>query len=130
MFFTALSQEEALMLDPLVLAFVGDGVYTLYVRAHLAGSGKKTGGLHKDSVRYVSAYGQAEAFDAVYPALTEEERDICRRARNHHNRTAPKNTDLETYKKATALEALVGYYYLVRDESRLEQILRRSVCPE
>ena len=126
MFFTAFSRDKALRADPLVLAFVGDSVYTLYVRSQLAEkTGKKSGGLHNDSVKYVSAHGQAEIFDRIYPTLDEGERDICRRARNHHNKTVPKNTDGETYKKATALEALVGYYYLTRDEYRLEQILRQ-----
>jgi ribonuclease-3 family protein len=119
-----ITPERAVALNPLALAFVGDGVCTLYVRARLvAASDKKAGALHEIAKKYVSAYGQAAAFDRIWDALSGEEQDLCRRARNTHNATRAKNTDLETYKKATALEALVGYYYLIGNEGRLAQIL-------
>ena len=35
-----------------------------------------------------------------------------------------KNTDIETYKKATSFEALVGYVYLQGNFERLKQILK------
>ena len=122
-----LSADRALALNPLSLAFIGDAVCALFVRARLArSSDKKAGGLHEDAKKYVSAYGQAAALDRVWDSLNEGERDVCRRARNAHNNTKAKNTDLETYKKATALEALIGYYYLIRNEARLTELLELS----
>ena len=124
MFTPLLPKERALALNPLALAFVGDGVCAAFVRARLvSASDKKAGALHEAAKKYVSAYGQAAAFDRIYDGLTEEERDICRRARNTHNATKAKNTDLETYKKATSLEALIGYLHLTGENTRLSEIL-------
>ena len=128
MFTEPLSKDRALALNPLALAFIGDAASTLYVRTQLIShSDKKAGALHEDAKKYVSAYGQAAVLDRIWETLSEDEQGLCRRARNAHNNTKPKNTDPETYKKATAIEALIGYYYLINDEYRLEQILRHII---
>lgn len=111
-------------LNVLVLAFVGDAAHTLFVRTRLCGaSDGKAGALHSRAKKYVSAKGQAAALDKVMPLLTAEETDLCRRARNHHNKTAAKNADLATYKKATEFEALLGYHYLSGNESRFNELI-------
>ena len=127
MFRTVLTEQKVNSLNALVLAFMGDAVHTLYVRQRLcAASDGKAGLLHKTAKKYVSAPGQAAAYDLILPQLSEAEADICRRARNHHNKTAAKNTDLATYKKATAFEALIGYHYLSGNETRLNELLEMS----
>ena len=59
-----------------------------------------------------------------YNSLTDEEKDIIRRARNAKIGHIAKNSDIETYKKATSLEALIGYLYLKGNYSRLNEILK------
>ena len=116
-------------LNVLVLAFIGDAAHTLFIRTRLCGaSDGKAGALHSRAKKYVSAKGQAAALDTVAPMLTEEEADICRRARNHHNKTAAKNADLATYKKATAFEALLGYHYLLGNENRFNELIEKSLA--
>ena len=44
--------------------------------------------------------------------LSEAEEALVRRARNHKSASKPKNADAMDYKYATALEALIGYWYL------------------
>ena len=46
---------------------------------------------------------------------------MARRGRNAHSRP-PKNQDPGDYARATALEALVGYLYLLGRHSRLEEL--------
>ena len=122
-----MTSEKINSLNVLVLAFVGDAAHTLFIRTRLCEqSDGKAGLLHKTAKRYVSAVGQAAAYDIIAPQLSERESDICRRARNHHNKTAAKNTDLATYKKATAFEALIGYHYLSGNETRLNELLEKS----
>ena len=122
-----MTAEKVNSLNVLVLAFVGDAAHTLFIRTKLCGaSDGKAGLLHKTAKRYVSAVGQAAAYDVIAPQLSEQEADICRRARNHHNKTAAKNTDLATYKKATAFEALIGFHYLSGNETRLNELLEKS----
>ena len=56
LFFKTLPPEEAKQLSPVTLAFVGDAVYSLYVRAKLVlQSDKKPAELQKQSSASVSA---------------------------------------------------------------------------
>ena len=128
MFAIPLAKEKIDSLNALVLAFVGDAVHTLYVRRRLcAASDGKAGLLHKEAKKYVSARGQAAAYDNIIRGLSYEEADVCRRARNHHNKTTAKHTDLAVYKKATAFEALIGRHYLSGNEERLNELLEISM---
>ena len=77
--------------------------------------------LHRRAVARVNAAAQARAFAAVEPLLSKEEADVARRGRNAHSRP-PKNQDPGDYARATALEALVGYLYLLGRHSRLEEL--------
>jgi len=107
-------------LSPVALAFLGDAVYELMVRAGLLRSGTMPAGkLHGLAVKRVSAAAQARCYDTVADVLSEEEHDILRRGRNAHTARAPKSCTPEDYRKATAIEALFGYLYLKGDTTRL-----------
>ena len=72
-FFPEMSREQAKMLSPLSLAFVGDAVYTLYAREKvIAASDAKNGALHAEATKIVRAAGQAVSADAIIGMLTEE----------------------------------------------------------
>lgn len=121
---TPLTKEQALGLDALVLAYVGDGVQSLYVRAYLAvAKGGKTGRLHHESVSKVSAVAQAEEADAVRDLFTPEEDDVYRKARNHKSKSTAKNASVCDYRKASGLEAVWGYLYLTGQNERLGYLL-------
>jgi len=121
-FETVLSPEQ---ISPLTLAFVGDAVYEVYVRTMVAAGSKASAGvLHRTAVRYVCAGAQSAAVDALCDKLTEQELTIYKRGRNAHPHTSAKNADIVDYRRATGLEALVGYLYLKKDFTRLEEIMR------
>lgn len=117
-------KNQVHLLNPLVLAYIGDAVYELNVRTKVIDKGNiKTSNMHRRSIEYVRAKSQAEALDRIIEKLTELELDLVRRARNTHSLTVPKNADLEEYKKATALESLIGYLYLKEDYTRVQEII-------
>ena len=117
-------KNQVHLLNPLVLAYIGDAVYELNIRTKVIDKGNiKTSNMHRRSIEYVRAKSQAEAIDRIMEKLTEVELDLVRRARNTHSLTVPKNADLEDYKKATALEALIGYLYLKEDYNRVQEII-------
>ena len=60
----------------------------------------------------------------LIPSLKENELNIVRRARNAKTNNIAKNSDIETYKKATSYEALIGYLYLTGNFERLNEILK------
>ena len=109
-------------LNPGVLAFVGDAVYGLLVRTHLAGINRQSKDLHSLSVDYVKAPAQAKAYKIIEPVLTEKESDIFKRGRNFHTNSPPKNATLGEYHTATGLEALFGYLYLSGEAKRAEEL--------
>ncbi len=109
---------------PLVLAFVGDAVYGLYMRTRLAETGTTTmNTLHKEASRLVCAEAQYHAIQHITPLLSEEEMQVFRHGRNAKSGTVPKNADVIHYRHATGLEALVGFLYLEKRQDRLDFIL-------
>ncbi len=110
-------------LSPLMLAFVGDTVYDLFVRETLLTEcPRPVKKLHSLAVNEVSAVAQARKINAISDTLTEEETDIFKRGRNAHTGHVPKSTDVVTYHNATGLEALFGYLYLKGNIERLREI--------
>lgn len=115
-----LSKEEARMLSPLQLAYVGDSVHALLVRTHLIGKNLKVKDMHGKANQAVNAVSQYQALNALLPILTEEETAIVKRGRNAHpHHGAPKSATVGEYAGATGLEALLGFLYLTGDLERL-----------
>ncbi len=116
--------EAALrQLGPLELAHVGDGVYELLVRTHLARrANARVGRLHREAVAYVSAPAQAAALERLTPHLSEEERQVCHRGRNAHVHGCPAGCAPAQYHAATALEALFGWLWLGGQTRRIEEL--------
>ncbi|CAM3976590.1 Mini-ribonuclease 3 [Cohnella lubricantis] len=111
-------------LSPIVLAYIGDAVFEVYVRQMLiAKVVRKPNDLHRAAVRYVSAAAQAKLLRRWEPLLTEEEADIARRGRNAKSGQPPKNADPGEYRHATGLECLVGYLYYRGERDRLETLI-------
>lgn len=79
------------------------------------------GKLHTKAVNMVSAVSQAKAYEKLFDILNDTERDILRRGRNAATR-APKSCSVEDYHKATAIETLFGYLYLLEEYTRLNEI--------
>ena len=115
-------------MSPLVLAYIGDTVYDLYVRTSLVcGSDATAHGLHLKAAKQVCAQAQAEAARRVLPMLTQEEEAVYRRGRNSHMGTVPKHAAIADYRAATGLEALVGYLYLRGEDGRLTELMRTAL---
>lgn len=119
-----ISAEVAKRINPVSLAFIGDAVYTLRARFKNVLSGDyKSGELNERTSREVCAVAQAAKIDLIMPILTDDERDVFRRARNAHKPSHAKHSTVSEYNKSTGLEALVGYLYLTGDDERLEYLL-------
>lgn len=117
-------------LNSLALAYVGDSVFELFIRNYLIQLGKiKPNQLHQQAVQYVSGNGQAtvvrEWLDSEQ--LTNEEQSVVRRGRNAKSHTIPKNITVVQYRYATAFETLIGYHYLLNNDSRLQYLMEDAV---
>ena len=113
------------------LAYMGDAVMSLYVRELLLSKGyQKSKDLQKFSEGWVSAKAQAGFLNQLETEgfFTEEEWAIVLRGRNTNPKSKAKNADVITYRKATGLEAVFGWLYLMKKEERLLQLWQRIVA--
>ena len=79
--------------------------------------------LHKHTSNIVKAHTQALMIEALLPHLTEEESDVYHRGRN----AKAKNATMADYRKATGLEAVMGYLYLKDDFERVVSLTKLGV---
>ena len=114
--------------SPLTLAYIGDGIFDIVIRSVVVGKGNtKASQLHKHTSSIVKAHTQAVMIEALEPHLTKEEADIYRRGRNAKSPTRAKNATMADYRKATGLEALMGYLYLSDDFERVVELTKLGV---
>lgn len=119
-----LDEKTARLLSPVTLAFIGDAVYSLYVREKLVFIKDDKGStLNKKTAEIVRASAQANFIDKIFPLLNSDEIDIYKRARNTKKGTRAKSASVGEYNKATGFEALVGYLYLTGNIERLNFLL-------
>ena len=123
----SLSDNKTRELSPLLLAYIGDTVFDLYVRAYLVKNkmGRVTD-LHKLSSSVVSARAQAQAARVLEPQLDEREAEVFRLGKNAKS-TPPKNASREDYTLATGLEAVMGYLYLIGNKQRTDQLFEMII---
>ena len=116
-------------LNAIKLAYMGDSVFSMYVREHfIVCTDKKNADLNKCVNSIVCAANQAKLMDLLQSKLEGEELDIVNRAKNLHFNNIAKNSTPEQYTKATEFEALLGYLYLTNQTERLQQII--NICLE
>lgn len=121
-----MQKEEALKIHPVALAFVGDAVYSLYVREKLVKESNESPGVYQRAAgAAVSAKGQNALIEKVRDSFTEEEADIFRRARNAKKGTKAKSASVAEYNRSTGIEAVIGYLYLTENHARVREILEK-----
>ncbi len=108
----------------MALSYLGDAVYSLYVRRRLVEMGvSHAGDLNRMSLSFVTAPRQAEIAARLLPLLAEWEADVYRRAYNHKGLGHPSHATYAEYRAATGLEAVLGALHYLGDEERLMQLL-------
>jgi len=115
-------------LNAIKLAYMGDSVFSLYIRQHfIMNTEKKNSDLNRCVNSIVCAPNQAKLMDLIRDKLTEIELEIINRAKNLHFNNIAKNSSPEEYTKATEFEALLGYLHLTNQIERLNEFINISV---
>lgn len=121
-------EEDIRTYSPLTLAYIGDCIYDVIIRTVVVERGNRSvNQLHKTVVRYVNAGTQARMIEALQEFLTEEEQGIYRRGRNAKSSSTAKNASVTDYRKATGMEALLGYLYLKDEMGRAIELVKRGI---
>lgn len=113
--------------SPLSLAFIGDSVFDLVVKTVMVEKANCPANvLHRKTSAIVRAEFQSKMAQWYLDngILDEEENDIYRRGRNAKSATTAKNASVADYRKATGVEALIGYLYLNNRTDRLVELIR------
>lgn len=115
--------------SPLVLAYIGDGIYELIIRSMVVGKGNAhVNSLHKQASRLVKAQTQSELAGVLMQELTEEELAVYKRGRNAKSFTTAKNATVAEYRRATGFEALMGYLYLEDQTERMMELILEGLA--
>ena len=117
-------RKDAKQYAPLSLAFVGDAVYSLFIRTKLLCEKELTvNHLHKHAADIVKAEAQKEVMLKMLPKLTDEEMTVYKRGRNAKSYSVAKNASVTDYRVATGFEALLGYLYLNGRTDRIFELV-------
>ena len=122
--------EEKLIPDQIPvaqLAYLGDCVYELYIREMLVSHNVQRPSIA--ALEYVTAHMQNRVVTRILPLLTEEEETQYRRGRNLGHTGVPKTASPSEYRRATGLEALLGWLYLRGREDRVRELISTGIAP-
>lgn len=123
-----LEDQDLRTYSPLTLAYIGDSIFDLVIRTLLVKHGNcPPQKLHERASKLVKASAQAEMIENLMPVLSEEEITIYKRGRNAKSYTKAKNATVADYRKATGLEALMGYLYLKEDTKRIIELIKTGL---
>ncbi len=123
-----MAEKDALNLSALSLAYVGDAVHSLYIRTKLVTEHDgKPQLLHGMASSCVKASAQAELGERLLEEFTDTERSVYMRGRNGSAKHRAKNQTPADYRKATGLEAVLGYLYLTGQTERLKKFLETQL---
>ena len=124
-------QKDLRTYSPLTLAYLGAAVYELVVRTALVERGNcPVNRLNKMASDLVKASAQSQMAARIESELTEEEKAVYRRGRNAHSPTMAKHASMGDYRRATGVEALVGYLYLKGDMARVLELMDKGLKGE
>ena len=124
-----LKEVDVRTYSPLTLAYIGDAVYDVIFRTAVVAQGNApVNKLHHKTIQYVKAPAQAALIESIMDELTPEEEAVYKRGRNAKPYTMAKNATMGEYKKATGLEALVGYLYLTDQMERALELIRLGLA--
>ncbi len=114
--------------SPLVLAYIGDGIYELIIRTIIVSKGNiPVNKMHKKSASLVKAATQSAMMDVLMEELTQEELTMYKRGRNAKSATSAKNASIHDYRRATGFEALMGYLYLTGQSDRMTRLIQTGL---
>lgn len=116
--------------SPLTLAFIGDCVFDLIIRSIVVERANQSPEkLHRKKSNIVKASTQSAMAVALSEAgvFDEKESDIYRRGRNAKSYSSAKNASIADYRKATGIEAVMGYLYLTGNSERAVELTKKGL---
>lgn len=113
--------------NTLVLAYLGDAVWELYVREYFIEKGLTIKELNKKVKEYVNGKIQSKYYRKILNELDEDIKAVVKRAKNSNIKSFPKSCNPIEYREATAFEALIAIYYNLNRIDDIRKIIKENV---
>ena len=125
-----LENQQKQEYSPLVLAYIGDGLYELAIRTSVISRGNASVDvLNRKATFWAKAVTQGKmARLLMEQALTEEEIRILKRGRNAHPASTARRASIAEYHMATGLESLIGWLYVHDQTERALELIRQGMA--
>ncbi len=112
----------------LVLAYLGDSVWELYVREYFVSKGLNLKNLNNSVVKYVNAKKQSEILRNIISSVEDENyKQIINKGKNGNIKSYPQTCSAEEYREATGFEAYIAALYVNGEIEKIKEIIRENI---
>lgn len=113
-----------------VLAYLGDSVWELYVREYFILKGYNIRNLNKHVVQCVNAKTQSKILREIIDKVDEKYKSLINRSKNGNIKTFPKSCSVMEYREATGFEAYIGALYIDGNIDKIKEIIKTNLNGE
>lgn len=113
-----------------VLAYLGDSVWELYVREYFILKGYNIRNLNKHVVQCVNAKIQSRILREIIDKVDEKYKPLINRSKNGNIKTFPKSCSVMEYREATGFEAYIGALYIDGNIDKIKEIIKTNLNGE
>lgn len=113
-----------------VLAYLGDSVWELYVREYFILKGYNIRNLNKNVVKSVNAKTQSRILRDILDDVDEKYKSIINRSKNGNIKTFPRSCTVMEYREATGFEAYIGALYIDGNIEKIKEIIKENLDGE
>ena len=114
----------------IVLAYLGDSVWELYVREFFILKGYNIRNLNKHAVESVNAKTQSRILRDIFDEVDEKYKQLINRSKNGNIKTFPRSCTVMEYREATGFEAYIGALYIDGRIDEIKNIIRKNLNGE
>jgi ribonuclease-3 family protein len=114
----------------IVLAYLGDSVWELYVREFFILKGYNIRNLNKHVVESVNAKIQSRILRDIFDEVDEKYKQLINRSKNGNIKTFPRSCTVMEYREATGFEAYIGALYIDGRIDEIKNIIRKNLNGE
>ena len=114
----------------IVLAYLGDSVWELYVREFFILKGYNIRNINKHVVESVNAKTQSRILRDIFDEVDEKYKQLINRSKNGNIKTFPRSCTVMEYREATGFEAYIGALYIDGRIDEIKNIIRKNLNGE
>lgn len=113
-----------------VLAYLGDSVWEMYVREFFILKGYNIRNLNRYVVQSVNAKTQSRILREIMDEVDEKYKSLINRSKNGNIKTFPRSCSVTEYREATGFEAYIAALYIDGNIEEIKKIIKSNLDGE